>query len=90
MKLSANRCIVADIAAAAQYEEDFFEKNVQIEVEKSQLFYQSAWFLLGNNAAKMSLKIAKKLRREGKTFMFNIGAGFWLQSELKITDTFWT
>ena len=72
----ANRCIVADIAAAAQYDEEFFERNVRVEIERSQLFYQSAWFLLGNNVAKMSLKIAKKLRREGKTFMFNIGTDF--------------
>lgn len=78
----ANRCIVADISAAADYTEDYFNSHFVDHVEKSQLFYQSAWFLLGQNGLRITLNMAQKLRKQNKTFMFNIGGEYICRNHL--------
>ena len=62
---------MADISAAADYTEDYFNSNFVDHVEKSQLFYQSAWFLLGQNGLRITLNMAHKLRKQERGLLLN-------------------
>ena len=83
---TANRCIVADISAAANYTQFYYDNHFATHIANSQLFYQSAWFLLGKEALDITLRIAHELRSENKTFMFNIGGEYICRNHLNLIE----
>ena len=77
---------MADISAAADYTQFYYDNQFAAHVNNSQLFYQSAWFLLGKDALDVTLRIARQLRSQDKTFMFNIGGEYICRNHLNVIE----
>ena len=77
---------MADISAAANYTQFYYDNHFATHIANSQLFYQSAWFLLGKEALDITLRIAHELRSENKTFMFNIGGEYICRNHLNLIE----
>ena len=60
-----NRSLVADISSADKYSLTYYQNHVIEQVDKAQIIYQSAWFILGQENFNAAYNLAKTAFSQG-------------------------
>jgi len=73
---NGNRSLVADISSADKYSLTYYQNHVIEQLDKTQIIYQSAWFILGEENFTAAFNLAKTAFSQGKDYVFNVGGSY--------------
>ena len=66
-----NRSLVADISSADKYSLTYYQNHVIEQLDKAQIIYQSAWFILGEENFTAAFNLAKTAFSQGQVEINN-------------------
>ena len=84
-----NRSLVADISSADKYSLTYYQNHVIEQLDKAQIIYQSAWFILGEENFTAAFTLAKTAFSQGQVeYSSNSKMGSY-QGCFTVQMTFW-